>query len=35
VSVGFFLGYDENLDWLHFIEFGQVEKAQPRITGAG
>ncbi len=29
MSVGFFPGYDENLDWLPFMEFGQVENAQP------
>ena len=25
-----FLSYDEHLDWLTLIEFGQVENAQPR-----
>jgi hypothetical protein len=30
MSVELFLSYDEHLDWLTLIEFGQVENAQPR-----
>jgi len=29
MSVELFLSYDEDLDWLTLIEFGQVENAQP------
>ena len=30
MSVELFLSYEEHLDWLTLIEFGQVENAQPR-----
>ncbi len=30
MTVELFLSYDEHLDWLTLIEFGQVENAQPR-----
>ena len=29
LTVELFLSYDESLDWLTLIEFGQVENAQP------
>ena len=30
MSVELFLSFDEHLDWLTLIKFGQVENAQPR-----
>ncbi len=36
MSVDLFLSYDEHLDWLTLIEFGQVERTPSRrITGVG
>jgi hypothetical protein len=35
MSVELFMSYDESLDWLTLIEFGQVENAQPKDHWGG